>query len=1047
MGDPNRKSKYNYDEDIAKFHKAMDVDNDFINPDDIEIELVEPRDAEVESPRVVTQESVSVKTSRSKRRDYKFKIVEQGMMEECRAEIVETKRLLVDPGLFESRLTDAEANERIQKAKDKYAVEAFLFAGTDFKGQAQYATAAKGTRGSLSVCFNPFALFGDIVSLAVSASAEVQSAATIGLVVLRGPKETDIGAKRHDILRPITLHSFSGHSWKVKVGADAEARLGFKFKASSKEGDDWTSDAEFKDTDELKKKKEKEQKASRAAEEAEKKKQTKIAEVERESAAEANKAQKAYIDARSKAKTEAEKKRAVRALEREKERIEKEKEQKKKKIEEAESEEQEEEEEEEEEEGEKPEEGESDDKEAAADDRDTTLEDFAVRAEASITASVGAQYTYETLYMVDPTPAHYGVGARSLLAEDLAELLHEGSTKAIVKMRACDLVRRANEKAKSKKKDAPDLFTPVKLERTFGITIRISSEKILESLLFPLNVAAVTIPVSIRKEEYKPEFHAGVIPDEYKTEVHRALEGLEHYVEPRAKHSVKLRIRSYFMRTPCCNVGPKKTISLSTITLKTPSNVVAHLLEEFTIPCQHTDHTFLHDQIQKWVKYFRWQIEPYVSGDKLRKLILSEKHINQENSGFTQTISYTTGWDRLPDIDLLQVFLTHQAQLAKTPAARDWATRTLHEMTGYGISPHVCRSFLLISSHEADGKAHASATVAGTVKFKLEGEHNVEGEANASADLSGAYKQSFSRFQTFVWADEVPVMTSYDTQIRYSSFAFTGKLNVSGNAESSWLGKKGKGWELVDAEKNYTPTRLNRMRYKSSVVVWTAPASSSGDATLLAGTGLIYGESFVVKNLRNIYQRRDEGNFIGEEDKYIKLIAETLQVPPAVLWQFFQHAEVEEHIRTSLFPMKEQASLLFEATFRANTEALATDQIKFKNETINRQEIPALDSDTLTKLHEMKEKDNENKLFKLESIRMRYRKRDHKENVKKLFNLGFKIGSTKLKIKLDKIEASGADAIVDLVTFFVDEEHRELHDKDPAKAYERAVSPAILFCQ
>jgi len=668
--------------------------------------------------------------------------------------------------------------------------------------------------------------------------------------------------------------------------------------------------------------------------------------------------------------------------------------------------------------------------------------------EATVKAAAEGQYKYETLYLTDPAPAHYGNDDRELLRSDLVDLLHEGSTKALVKLRAWDLISRINKQNKANGKKPH--FKNVELVREFIITVRASSEDLFDALVFPLDAENKSDIIDTSKGQKEITLHGGSYPVEIQPEVIKLLEGLEDYIEQHTEENVIRRIRSYFMRTPCYNVTIDKIAKrgvLSRISLKTPCEDIAILINDIEsrlgCPCGREDK---HAEIRAWARYFRWQIEEYVGDTSLRLTTAIVEHVEKHQSDFRGELDIKFWTTRAADMVKIRDFLAKNAESAGTAAGKEWAAAHVRNMAG-PIHAKVCRSFLLVSSHAVDGKADASIKATANIKFK--GLGKADAEASASANLTGAYKHSVSRFQTFVrTASGIPVFTSYDTKIRYTTFNFNGKLNVSANAQAEFAeefaSKKGKGWDLVDKEKKYAPTHLNRMRYRSSVVVWIKPHGTTGNAQLLAGTGLIYGESFVVKSLRKIYKRSKDKGFKAETDKYIVMIADTLRITPAELWEFFKVAEVEGHIIDSAFPMKESASLLIEAGFRIKLDALPKP-IKFNVQSVGIHHVPVLDAETIDNLDKLL--DDRAKYVELESIRLRYRKCDHEQQSKKLFNLGFKVGSADLRIRLDKIEEAGSDAIVDLATVFVNEKLVEMHADKPADVYEKAVPPAILFCQ
>jgi predicted DNA-binding WGR domain protein len=84
----------------------------------------------------------------------------------------------------------------------------------------------------------------------------------------------------------------------------------------------------------------------------------------------------------------------------------------------------------------------------------------------------------------------------------------------------------------------------------------------------------------------------------------------------------------------------------------------------------------------------------------------------------------------------------------------------------------------------------------------------------------------------------------------------------------------------------------------------------------------------------------------------------------------------------------------------------------------------------------------------LESIRLRYRRRDAKVNDRKLFKLGFdKFLGNELKVNIERVDRAGHDAIIDVRTVFLDSELARLQGSDLPATYEKAVPPAAIFGQ
>jgi hypothetical protein len=403
------------------------------------------------------------------------------------------------------------------------------------------------------------------------------------------------------------------------------------------------------------------------------------------------------------------------------------------------------------------------------------------------------------------------------------------------------------------------------------------------------------------------------------------------------------------------------------------------------------------------------------------------------------------------------------------------------------------KNILILSSHKADGKAGAFASAEATARVMGAGG---SAEAKIEAGLSGARKRSFARYQSCVattaYAREglragdvaaAEVMTTYDTAIDYSTFKLGVEVTLEAEAFGVDLVPEAVSGAVDGANEAmaYKPNRLNRMRYRTAVACWVRPALGIAplrDATrvprykgvrdllkegtpvsveALCGTGVAFGESFVVENLRKLYERILEPAasstaatrverladlaFAGtlkagaDADAQVRAIATQLHVSPAELITFLDDIQVRAGIlATSMAPA---GAVLLEATFATTVTDLAVHCY--------------VDSDGV--FHASLAPDTSTRLFgaitpKPQSMRLRYRRRDVVNNDSTLFSLGFdKVQGNSLKITLERVDRAGHDGIIDLATVFLDAGLRDLQATDPAAAYRSAVPPAALFTQ
>lgn len=377
--------------------------------------------------------------------------------------------------------------------------------------------------------------------------------------------------------------------------------------------------------------------------------------------------------------------------------------------------------------------------------------------------------------------------------------------------------------------------------------------------------------------------------------------------------------------------------------------------------------------------------------------------------------------------------------------------------------------FLALSSHKADGKAGVYARTGANI--------NACGLASAGvnigvfAGVSGSKKTASARFQTgvpaFYRTRLSKILTTHDTKIVYSSFFLGGKIdvdasfNVAGRgyslAEDTSLGDT---LEKASKKIQYRPKRLNQISYRTAIASWVKPPAPKNAVIgkkyrsridALPGTGVAVGQTYTIASLKKIIleffdKKSKDWNWDLEprNDESIIAISYTLNLKTVdPLLAFLKDKNVMDMVLRSQFPA---TGVLLEATFRTSSvrklhivqEIKATKNKKTKKTT--NVYCVQLAKDFGKKLFEMESKT-------LESIRLRYRRKDLSNKDKTQFTLGFKVLDTGAKIKLERVSRAGTDGIVDVATVFINNTLKGLHNTDPANAYERAVPPAALFCQ
>lgn len=162
-------------------------------------------------------------------------------------------------------------------------------------------------------------------------------------------------------------------------------------------------------------------------------------------------------------------------------------------------------------------------------------------------------------------------------------------------------------------------------------------------------------------------------------------------------------------------------------------------------------------------------------------------------------------------------------------------------------------------------------------------------EAAASASLAKAgvrYQRTGVLWQTQLAAsDRGALFCAQETAITYTSLSAQA-LAVGVNAEAA-AGTLKHGYEFDAA----TIRRdLNVMSYTCATLYWRRPAGASA-AAALPGSGLTYGQSFVVKNLRAAIKASKSK---GAPTRWIARMAERLRVSPAALMSFLSAAAVTD---------------------------------------------------------------------------------------------------------------------------------------------------------
>ncbi len=130
--------------------------------------------------------------------DKSFKKFIGGVMGQCENEYAAVRKKVLA-----NELTSAQADAEIERLKalvPTRVVDQFLFAGVDFKGQAQYAFATTGRKLNAAVSLNPLGIIGLNSRLEFEGSAQTSS--FLGLLVVRGPQSASSLSCNSVVRRP-----------------------------------------------------------------------------------------------------------------------------------------------------------------------------------------------------------------------------------------------------------------------------------------------------------------------------------------------------------------------------------------------------------------------------------------------------------------------------------------------------------------------------------------------------------------------------------------------------------------------------------------------------------------------------------------------------------------------------------------------------------------------------------------------------------------------------------------------------------------------------
>jgi len=315
-------------------------------------------------------------------------------------------------------------------------------------------------------------------------------------------------------------------------------------------------------------------------------------------------------------------------------------------------------------------------------------------------------------------------------------------------------------------------------------------------------------------------------------------------------------------------------------------------------------------------------------------------------------------------------------------------------------------------------------------------------ELSARGQLAAAdagYHRTGILWQTQLAAgDRGAVFCTQETAITYTSLSAKAlAVGVTAEASAGSFKKEGEYSAAVVGK------HLNLMTYAATTLYWRQPTHTATQTTALLGSGVTYGQSFIVKNLRGAIAT---ARLTSKPTRWIVRMAERLRVTPDMLLNFLKTTLVTE-VLTDLCtstqltsPLKstsepwadrdpawDDRAVLIEASFALKDPKAVTVTLK--------ERVPQDVAATL-----------DGHRGGLQSLRMRFRVGDSRKS-KKSWTLGFKILGTDAALELRSLANAGAEGIVDLCTVWFNPDGTVSPLGLEAYENEGAIPPATLFCQ
>ncbi len=697
---------------------------------------------------------------------------------------------------------------------------------------------------------------------------------------------------------------------------------------------------------------------------------------------------------------------------------------------------------------------------------ETKLETFAVGFEAKAGVEAKGTFEYSAFYAEDPNPCDYArttsdyenQARKTHLRKDLTHILREGSSKTMYKYLACDLINRNLALFGLSKKGLDELSESTSVNEKTALL-----DKSEEGLSLHGKILWHVTTLSLRKvfarlirvlQDNRATTDAYTV--EVLRDVRRVMEEMEYFLRPTEKEETKIGVVSYIVRNA--------TLEAATRNPTFDSQVKLVVTEDGEVKTSSNDlQAFLREVESKWdlrpfharVRSLIWSLYPYVSESDSEAF-----RIAKAMEPIVPSFKAKDHSDKSPGalFEVLSKAWTYYVQTGQTAQATSVAELITR------IPRHEAPCSLRIISDAEGGEARAFAIAGGEAKVPGA---SIELTAKITAGIKGGSKTSTTRFQTSCLAlkkdapydPPVRIYTTYDTSIRYSHLVFDKALQVEAKAAAFGKGKEWAPDSLNRQTEQPLGTAINRMRYRCAIAVWSPTDWLKWDRpeqlTPLHGSGVVFGESVVVGNLRAVYKRLTEKYPIASNIQYLVMLAKSLHISASTLMEFLLKTEVRNILEghsigavegsAAKVSVGESTSVILEASFHVPSALTDPISLECRERNVAGRRMVTLQDDMAASFFQAAKKAKRLLRIYPNALRLRYRRKDFEEKTKTILPLGFNLAGTSFGIKLESVEKAGSDAIVELASWY------PTAAVDPtqklADIYENAVPPAVLFAQ